>query len=370
MKIGFDATSLCRKKTGVEYYALNLAKGLLKFDTANSYVIFFRKEIPAELAGFKGKAKFVTCPVDDQVFCEQVWLPYIAVKEKVDLVHFPAFPPGLLTSKRHVFTIHDATIWKYTETLSWKGRYYLKPLAILGSKRAARVVTVSESSRIDIAKYAKISLDKVTNAGEAIGECFRVVEDSGILDKIRTKYGLPQNFILSVASIEPRKNLGLLLEAYKKLKSDNDFSGYTLVLVGRKAWGNDALQKKIKELKLEKDILMTGHIPDDDLVGIYNMAELFVYPSLYEGFGLPPLEAMACGLPVIASNAPALTEVLGDAAIFIDPDNAAGLFECMKRVLRDDGLKMELRAKGISRSKFYSWKKVAQKMIELYQSIG
>lgn len=370
MKIGFDATSLCRKKTGIEYYTLNLIKSLLRFDRANLYVIFFRKEIPSELEEFRGTAKFIVSPFDNQIFCEQVWLPYIALKEKADLVHFPAFPPALLTSKKYILTIHDATIWKFPDTLSWKGRYYLKPLTAMAALRAARIVTVSESSKRDIAQCARIPADKIVNAGEAIGEGFEVIEDKGFLESIRTRYTLPKKYILSVGSIEPRKNLSLLLDAYKQLRSDPAFADCGLVLTGRKAWGNDLLLNKIRELKLEKNVHVTGYVPEKDLDAIYNMAEIFVFPSYYEGFGLPPLEAMACGAPVIASNASSLPEVLGDAAIFIDPHNAGDLAERIKRIMQDEGLRKELRTKGFARSKIFYWEDTAKKIMDIYRSLS
>lgn len=370
MRIGFDATSLCRNKTGIEYYAFNLIKSILKYDFSNQYVVFFRREVLPELNKFKDRAKFIVCPVDNQILCEQAWLSYIAVKEQVDLVHFPSFPPGLLTSKKYILTIHDATIWKSPDTLSWKGRYYLKPLTVIAARRAATIVTVSESSKRDIAECARIPADKIVNAGESIGEGFGVIVDKGFLESVRTRYGLTGKYILSVGSIEPRKNLNLLLDAYKRLRSDPAFADRGLVLTGRKAWGNDLLLNKMRKLKLEKDICITDYVPEKDLAAIYNMAELFVFPSYYEGFGLPPLEAMACGAPVIASNASSLPEVLGDAAILIDPHDAGDLAEKIKHVLQNEGLRKELRIKGFARSKIFHWEDTARKIMNIYRSLS
>lgn len=369
MKIGFDATSLCRKKTGIEYYTLNLIKSLLRFDRTNLYVIFFRKEIPSELEEFRGTAKFIVSPFDNQIFCEQIWLPYIALKEKVDFVHFPAFPPGLFSLKRFVFTIHDVTIWKYPKTLSWKGKFYFRPLSILGAKRASKIITVSEVSKNDIAKYTHCKIGKVINAGEAVPLDFKKEIGRNLSREIRNKYNLPKKFILSVNSIEPRKNISNLLLAFRIFRDKYKDHPHKLVLVGRKAWGTDKITWEIQELKLNEDVILTGYVPTQDLAAIYKLADIFVFPSIYEGFGLPPLEAMACGVPVIASDIPTLKEVLGDAALFIDPHSPENIASVIKDLISNQEEKELLAKKGFERFKLYSWDKVVQETIRIYESL-
>ena len=288
MKIGFDATSLCRRITGIESYTLSLIQNLIRLDNENEYVIFFRKEIHPELLQFRTRAKFIICYINNQIFCEQIWLPYIAYREKVDIIHFPAFPPGLLTLRTFVFTIHDTVIWKYPETLSWKGKLYFRPLTILGAKRAQKIITVSDSSKKDIAKYIPRKYDKIVNAQESISYVFEKKGEENVLQEIRNKYNLPEKFILSVNSVEPRKNICVLLEAYKIFKEKNKDLTHKLVLVGRQAWGKDKVLRKIQMLNLTKDVILTGYLPIGDLPSVYKLADIFVYPSLYEGFGLPP----------------------------------------------------------------------------------
>ena len=367
MKIGFDATSLCRSLTGIENYAFNLIKALLKFDKRNQYTLFFRKEIHKELFEYKDRFKFFICPYHNQIFCEQFWLPYIANREKIDLMHFPAFPPGIFTSKKFVFTIHDATIWKYPETLSWKGKLYFRPLTILGAKRAEQIITVSESSKNDIARYIHQKQKNIFNCQEAISPVFGLMVEEEVLQKIRIKYDLPKRFLLSVNSIEPRKNILMLLTAYKIFREKNGNFPHKLVLVGRQAWGKDVVLRKIRELGILNDVVLPGYVPTEDLAVIYKLAEVFVYPSLYEGFGLPPLEAMACGVPVIASNIPVLTEVLGDAALFIDPHSPGNICGVIHELTAYPENRVVLSKKGLERYKNFSWEKVAEKTVEVYK---
>ena len=370
MKIGFDATSLCRSLTGIENYTLNLVKALLKFDKRNQYILFFRKEIHKELLEYTGKFKHFVCPYQNQVFCEQFWLPYIANREKVDLIHFPAFPPGIFTSRKFIFTIHDATIWKYPETLSWKGRLYFRPFTILGACRAKKIITVSESSKNDIAQYVQRDREDIINCQEAISPVFEnMTGEEKTLRETRVKYALPERFILSVNSIEPRKNIHVLLEAYKMFRKKNGDLSHKLVLTGRRAWGNDAVIRKIRELGISDDVLLTGYVPVKDLVAIYKLAEVFVYPSLYEGFGLPPLEAMACGVPVIASHIPALMEVLGEAAFFVDPHSPENISGAIYELTAYPEIRAALSQKGLERCKTFSWDKVVEKTVEVYNLI-
>lgn len=369
MRIGIDATSLCRKITGIEYYTLNLVKNILKIDNKNDYIIFFRKEIHPELKQFEKKAKFLVSPINNQIFCEQVWLPYIVRGEKVELMHFPAFPPGVLTSKKYIITIFDATVWKYPKTLSWKGKLYMKPLITLATKRASKILTISENSKKDIIKFTKVPSYQVENTGIAISKIFNPLGNKILLEKIKKKYNLPTKFILSVCSIEPRKNLLNLLKAYKLLLDINPKIQHKLVLAGRKAWGKNLISNKIIELNLKNNVIMTGYVPEQDLVCIYSLAEIFVFPSIYEGFGLPPLEAMACGTPVVSSNTSSLPEVIGNAGLMIDPYNIQEIAMTIKTLIQDPKLREQLIKLGIERAKLFSWEDVAKKVINIYQSL-
>jgi len=368
MKIGIDATSLSRKITGIENYTFNLCKTLLSFDKVNSYVIFFRKQIHHDLLSFQKTNKFLLSPYDNQIFCEQFWLPYIILKEKLDVVHFPAFPPGLFVYEKCIITLHDATMWKHPCTLSWKNKIYMKPLTILALKKSEKIITVSESSKKDIITYCNVGNNKIINTGESISEKFMIIEDKNKLNKVRLRYNLPDKYILAVSSIEPRKNIESILQAYSILKSKNTID-YKLVLVGRKAWGSKNVQERVNDLKINDDVVFTDYIGGEDLICVYNMASLFVYPSFYEGFGLPPLEAMACGAPVLASDIEVFKEVLGDAAILVSPTDVKAIANNIYIIMNNHILRNELKEKGLERVKSLSWEDVAKKTIGIYESI-
>lgn len=370
MEICIDATSLSRKITGIESYALNLIDALLRYDRRNRYVLLFRGKIHRGIIRQNTNIRIEICSFRSQIICEQIWLPSFINKLKVDLVHFPAFPPGFLFAGKSVVTIHDATLWKYPETLSWKGKLYFRPLTIRGIQKAAKVLTVSEFSRKEITSCAAIDESKVVNTGEAIAGDFKKISQLDKLKGAKQRLSLPDQFLLSVCSIEPRKNIGALLEAFNLLLSKKRIpKEFKLVLVGRKAWGSSLVEKKIHKLELENNILLLGHVSTEDLVLIYNLAQVFVYPSLYEGFGLPPLEAMACCTPVVASNVASLPEVLGDAAILVDPKNVEEIAGNIESLICDKELRESLVKKGLNRVKQFSWEQVAKKTVAVYESL-
>jgi len=369
MKIGIDATSICRKITGIEYYTLNLVRNILQIDNVNNYVVFFRKEIHPELVEFKDKARFLVCPVENQVFCEQVWLPYVAVKEKVDLMHFPALPPGLFTLKRYLVTIHDASIWRYPHWYSWKSRCYTLPLSRLSSKQATHILTVSRYSKSELARFAKINRDKITVSHGGTDGRFKVIKEKIILRRVKQKFNLSEKFILTVSSLDLVRNFERLLKAYAIFSQNQPDPSYKLVLTGKKSLGLDRIMNKIQELELKDRIILTGYVSDEDLAGLYNLAAVFIYLPLYAGFGLPPLQAMACGTPVITSNIASLPEVVGDAAITVDPYNVKVIAVALKELVNNKKLRDKLMKKGFERIRLFNWKEVAKKTIETYKKV-
>jgi len=366
MKIGIDATALCRMHTGIETYALNLIKALLQPPQENEFIIFFRREIHPELRPLQQGNKFFVSPFKNQLLTEQIWLPYISRSLDLEIMHFPAFPPGFMNKTGYIMTCFDAVIWKYSQTLSWKGRFYWKPLTRLAFKKAAKVITISERSQEDIVAFSGISSSKIVNTGIGISARFKSVVDDSELANTRFKYNLPEKFILSVCSLEPRKNLEGLLSAFLKLKQNDSLLPHKLVLVGRAAWGNKKISSMIKKLGLDTMVCLLGYVPSNDLVLIYNLAEIFVFPSFYEGFGLPVMEAMACGLPTISSRVASLEEAAGNATEFIDPHNIDEIFTAMEMLLRDKYRQNQLRQLGYARAKKYLWNDIARKVRGVY----
>jgi len=369
LRIGIDATAVSRIRTGIEYYTLHLIENILKEDKENHYSLFFRDKFPAHLQTYQRDHTFLVSPFRNQVFCEQFWLPYVAKKERVDMMFFPGFPPGILKSGPFVMTIFDSTLWKFPEFLSWKARIYFKPLTLIALKRAARIITISETSKNDIGHYIGKNSSKLINNGIAINSDFRIIKNQESLEKTRRKYGLPKDFILSVGSLEPRKNQLFLFKVFKKICEQNGKEIYNLVLVGRKAWGKRSVLRKIETSGLEDRVYFTGYVPQEDLINLYNLADIFVFPSIYEGFGLPILEAMACGCPVIASDIAVHRELFHSMVLLADPYDVDSFVDGINKLLNDRQLKNDLIEKGLSGCKLFSWKNVALDTIKILKCV-
>ncbi len=368
MRIGYDATSLCRRITGIESYALNLAKALLETDEKNEYVLFFRGGIHPELAEFEAKAMMVLGP-SSQIVCEQLGLPWARRRFGLDFMLYPAFPPGLAARGPYIMTIFDGTLWRNPDWLSWKARRYMAPLTRRAARRAAKVLTISEFSRSEILKYTDAAPENVVNTGIAIAPGFGPETDGKRLSEVRAAYALPPEYILSVGSLEPRKNLGTLLRAFARLKKEQPGWDRKLVLAGRKAWGAARVEEEMGRLGLGPDVRILDYVAARDLPAVYSMADLFVFPSLYEGFGLPPVEAMACGTPVVCSRAPALPEAVGEAAEMVDPMDEAALADAVYRVSTDPVLRGRLCVLGREQAGRHSWAAVARRVQGLYNGL-
>jgi glycosyltransferase involved in cell wall biosynthesis len=232
-------------------------------------------------------------------------------------------------------------------------------------RAADAVIAVSECTKRDAIRFYRIPEEKITVIYEGVNPRFRPASPEAIA-AVRARYGLPERFILYVGTIEPRKNLTTLLEAFHHLLATYDLR---LVIVGKKGWLYERFFRRLRELGLENRVLFTGYVPDEDLPAIYSAADLFVFPSLYEGFGLPVLEAMACGTPVICSNTSSLPEVAGDAALLVDPTDARALTGAMEQVLTNERLWATLRAKGMERARGFTWEKAAYRTWEVYQQV-
>lgn len=262
--------------------------------------------------------------------------------------------------------IHD-TVWRtMARTFPWRDALILNSFIPGTIKRAAAVITGSEFAHSEIARHYPAAQGKLHVVPYAIDERFQPVTDEAELSRVLQQYSLPERYILSVGVLQPRKNLQGLLEAYGMMRPDLQ-GRYPLVITGKKGWMVDQLLSMAKGLG--ERIIFTGYVPDEDLPALYTMASCFVYPSLYEGFGLPPLEAMACGAPVITSNAASLPEVTGRAALLIDPNRPGEISAAMERVLTDESLRAELIAKGHARAAQFDWTDSARRLLGVLREL-
>lgn len=364
MKLALDLTALCRRHTGMEYYALNLSRALLE-KGGNDFHLFFRKEIHPELRPFSGRAALHLSPFGHQVIAEQGWIPYMERRVKADLIHFPAFPPGFFSKTPKVATIFDSTLWKGTERLSWKAKTYLAPLAGRALKNARKILTISENAKSEIAAAAKVPEEKISVSYLAPDPIFQKPVDGEKKRAVQARYGLPEKFVLSVATFEPRKNLPGLLKAFARLAQKEPQA--RLVLAGRLAWGKNEILKRISKLKLEGHTWVLGYVPKEDLPALYALADFLAFPSFYEGFGLPVLEAQAVGTPVLCSNTSSLPEVAGRSAFFVDPYVEESVVEGLKQLWGNPALKKDLIQKGKENLTRFSWQQTAQATQAAYE---
>jgi len=271
-----------------------------------------------------------------------------------------------LTHARSVFTVHDIAYLRFPEYHLPRNRWYLKAMMPRFLRRADRVIAVSENTRRDVLATYELDPERVVVIAEGVGERFRPHADADTIDAVRVRYGLPERFIAYVGTIEPRKNLPTLFDAYAALRQVHPAVG--LVVVGSMGWLFRDVFARVHALGIQRDVAFTGHASDDDVVAILNAATVFAFPSEFEGFGLPPLEAMACGTPVVCSDAASLPEVVGDAGILVPPHDIGAWVEALGRVIEDESLRMRLRSLGLERARRFTWDAAARATLDVYRA--
>lgn len=373
MRIGIDASSILPVRTGVGNYTLNLLKNLMRVDSENDYIIFMNsltQPMPdlsfLQKPRVKVKRYYIMGPLLLHLWHFLRFPPIEFFIGKVDLFHSPAgiIPPQL--KGKRIVTIHDLYFMKHPEDTDLLGGKYLRRSLLRHLRKADRIIAVSHSTKAEIIKYFRIPAERIAVIYEGVDFFrFRRIYDSPLLELIRQEYCLPTQFILTVATIEPRKNIEGLLFAYRRLKQILN-NPPKLVVVGRSGWKSEKVVEAVQQLGLYQDVIFTGYVSDDHLPLIYNNALLFIYPSFYEGFGLPVLEAMACGLPVITSDTPALSEIAGEVAIMVDPNNYYLLAEKMKELITSHKLRSQLSEKSLRQAQNFSWESCARKTLKLY----
>lgn len=389
MRIAIDLTSLADNFSGIERYAMNITKEMINLDvkSKNTYILLFKKKIHPEFIKY-AERKNIICKIykeRNKLVFQQITLPFHLYGIKADIYLFLAFQSPVLFRKKGIYnTIHDLTCWDCPETMKKKMELYFK-LSIRNALRVSKgIITISKftrnriiekfhySSKKIIIAYCGISdvfLDYVAelaepdiNRRQSIEEVIRRNEKirNRFLD-VRHKYHLPEQYLLCLATLEPRKNLPFLVEAYVELLEEKDVA-IPLVLAGRKGWKIDEFLSRIEE-QYRKNIIVTGFIEDKDLPYVYHMADCFIFPSIYEGFGMPPLEAMAVGTMVISSDAASLPEVLGRAASYFKPGDKKELKEKMKQGIHQECT--EITVKEIKkRIRIFQWRSSAGKLVE------
>jgi len=365
MKIGIDAYSITDHRGGIANVAYNLIINLAKIDQTNEYFIFIRPQyrylfdLPDNF-----HIKLVKHP--HIIVWDQFFLPIAALRYKLDILHVPGFAAPFFSNTNVILTLHDVTFKLFANTMPPKARYFWNFVVVFSARRANLVLTDSKNSRNDIINLLKIPPEKVVTVYCGIDSRFKLIKERAVLERVRYKYKLPDHFILSVGVLEPRKNIDLLVQSYLKAARMCHQKIY-LVVVGEIRWKSYQIAKLIVQGRIP-GIIYLGHVPDEDLPAIYNLADVFVYTSKYEGFGLPLLEAMACGTPVISVNNSSLPEVVGNGGILVseDSDRIAGK---IAYVIANPEAQTKLRLKGLTQASRFSWKKYAQQVLDIYSRL-
>jgi glycosyltransferase involved in cell wall biosynthesis len=296
-------------------------------------------------------------------------LPVEVFTGALDIFHAPDYVLPPLFRARGLVTVHDLSFVKRPETAPPRLRSYLEHAVPAAVRRASAVLTDSVSCRSDLIEWLDVPPEKVHVVYGGVDARFRPVEDAEARRRVTARYGITRPFILSVSTLEPRKNLVRLIDAFARWRARSE-APHQLVIGGGPGWDYEAIYRRAAELDLGEAVVFPGFIDDADLPALLSAADVFAYPSLYEGFGLPPVEAMACGTPVIASTAPCLPEVLGSAAVLVDPYDVAALADAFDRVLGDPALRASLKARGRARAATYTWKGAAQHLLSVYQHVA
>jgi len=366
MKVGIiSAAANQQSSVGISNYTYNLIKELNKLNTDEGFLFLINHQSDT----FFTNNKIIINNIFP-VLKTYAWYPYLIRKlrnRELDLIHNPAQVPTFFKLKqKYVITIHDLTPFITSSEAKFGRPLIYKLLLPRTLKTADKIIADSNSTKNDLINYFNIPEEKIRVILLAADEKFRPLSNKEIKEA-KQKYSLNFPFILYVGTLEPRKNIPTLIKAFYKLKKKDIIN--KLVITGKKGWKYKEIFETIDKLNLQNDVVFTGYVSDEDLPALYNAADLFVYPSIYEGFGLPPLEAMACGTPVITSNTSSLPEVVRDAGIMVDPSDVNGLADAMHEVLTNESLRANMVKKGLEREEMFSWEKCARETLEVYEEV-
>lgn len=290
-----------------------------------------------------------------------------ALSGGLDLLHGLAFAAPLAARCPTIVTVHDLSFMRFPEAFHRTNRAYLTLFTRLSTRRALRVIAVSESTRRDVMAFCGVPGERVVTIPNGVDEAFHPADAAEVVE-FRRNRRLPERFILYLGTLEPRKNLETLIDAYAALRARQQAIP-KLVIAGGKGWFFDTIFARVAKLGLADEVLFPGYIPGAELPWWYRAAELFAYPSRFEGFGLPVLEAMACGTPVITTTSSSLPEVAGDAALLVEPDDTEALTDAIKRLLTDSQLRETLRAAGLRQAARFSWARTATQTAQVYRDL-
>jgi glycosyltransferase involved in cell wall biosynthesis len=363
LRVAIDCRTVTAPKTGDRTYALNLIRGLAAVDRDNQYLLYTAEATTQTDLG-QPNMQPVVLPANPPWW----WTPFVFPRDLgrsgVSVAHVQYITP-LQAPVPVITTVHDVAFRRFPGLFPLKHRVLLNALVPLSIWRAARVITGSESTRRDLVEFYRLPEAKIAVTPYAADTMYRPLDRDAARRAARDRLGIHGPFVLSVGVLQPRKNLPRLVAAFARIAGAVP---HQLVIVGKWGWAHDELRAAVRAAGLGDRIFFTGYVADADLPVLYNAAEVFVYPSLYEGFGLPPLEAMACGTPVIAGDNSSLPEVVGDAGVLVDAGKVEALAAALRALLEDPREQARCRAAGLARARRFSWAETARQTIAVYRA--
>ena len=367
MRIGVDARLMYHRPAGISRYTWHLLQALAKHDKDDEFVVFQHRNhtnLIVKQPNFKRSTVFA--PAHGRL--EQAMLPLETARFSLDLIHSTDFIPALRSSTPAVITVHDLAFlhWPHLVTKT-SARYYGQIDRAV--QHAKRIIVPSESTKADLIGLFGVRDGDVSVIYEAADPCFKPMAIEPARQYVAKRFGIPQSYIFFVSTIEPRKNVNGLLQAYRILLDQYNTRDAALVLAGSEGWLYEETMALVAELGLEENTFFLGRVTDEELHNLYVGARCHIHPALYEGFGLPPLEAMACGTPTIVSNVSSLPEVVNDAALLVRPDDHEEIAVALHRLLTDADLHTELSRKGLQQAALFSWDKAALSTLNVYQQV-
>jgi glycosyltransferase involved in cell wall biosynthesis len=371
IRIAIDAHTVGTKLGGNESYAINLIEALAQIDSINNYTIYVttneaRDRFSNRWPNFKVRSTLPHTPL----IRIPLTLSAELRKHPVDVLHVQFTAPPFCPCP-FVVSIHDLSFEHLPQTFKRRSRTQLRLTVRHSARRAARIQSLSQHTRSDIMETYGIEAARIEAIPLAAPDHFCRVSDIRELQRVRHNYGIEGDYILSVGSIQPRKNLARLVKAYAQLRGVCSADKLPkLVLVGKCAWLYDETLRALDQTGVKDSVVLTGYVPESDLPALYSSALCFVYPSYFEGFGLPPLEAMKCGTPVVVGNRTSLPEVVGDAGLTVDPFDIDAIAGSIRKLMNDSTLRAKLSQKGQERASSFTWRETARQTLQIYQDVA
>jgi glycosyltransferase involved in cell wall biosynthesis len=374
MRIGLNFQAMDKYFSGVEYYSLGLLNGLLRIDTENTYIVFtnqpdlVREHVPQHTNLSIVEVKYLKTRTA-RICWEHTQLPRLSAKHKLNVLHCPSYIcPLRKQSIPYVVTIHDTIAIDHPQWCKKMNALYFNLFMKAAAKKASRIISVSEHSTDDIKRNFNLPCSKIRTIYPGIDNIFNSGENPSHCSEVGARYNLPQRYILYVGNIEPKKNIVTLLHVTKKLREKG--LPHKLVIVGKRTWESEAELEEISHEIAAGNVVCPGYVDRNDLPYVYQMADVFVFPSLYEGFGFPPLEAMACGTPVISTSSGALAETVKGAALIVKPNNIHQITNAICSMIKDSRFRERYTRMGLERSGRFNWDRAAEQTLSVYREVS